>query len=129
MEEKHNEATANRPEGDRSIDASLLLIDLPKYINQLKNEKAWQTNDRNSITVFKTDKIRTVLVAMHEGAIMHTMRPDNVLTIQVLEGNLKLLAEEKFIEIKKQQFFAIHEQIPYTLEALEEAVFLLTVSE
>ena len=38
MKEKFNEATFNRPEGDRPIDSPLLTIDLPSLIKQIKNE-------------------------------------------------------------------------------------------
>lgn len=123
MEEKHNEATLNRPEGDRPLDAPLIFIDLPQYIHQLQSEKAWPTNDRNSITVFKTDKIRLVLVAMHEGAEMQTLRPDNILAVQVIEGKIKLVVEQKLLEINQEQMFVLHEQIPYSIQALEETVF------
>ena len=32
MEEKYNEATINRPEGDRPVDAPVVLIDIPDFI-------------------------------------------------------------------------------------------------
>ena len=35
MEEKYNEATINRPEGDRPIDSPAVLIDLPSFIISL----------------------------------------------------------------------------------------------
>ena len=129
MKEKNNEATINRPGGSRSIDAPVLLIDLPFYINQVKTEIAWQKNDRNSITVFKTDKIRMVLVAMHKGAEMHTTRPDNILTLQVIDGMMRLSTNQKTIEASKEQILTLHEHIAYSLQAVEESIFLLTIAE
>ena len=58
MDEKFNEATKNRPAGDRLLDSPVVLMDIPTFIKQLRNEKAWEENDRNSITVFKTGKMR-----------------------------------------------------------------------
>ena len=57
MEAKRNEATLNRPQGDRVLDASYVFINLPAFIRQMKKEEAWGKNDRNGITVFKTDKL------------------------------------------------------------------------
>ena len=53
MQEKSNEATSHRPEGDRIIDATLVSINLPLFIEQIKTEKAWKDKDRNAITSLK----------------------------------------------------------------------------
>ena len=39
MENKRNEATLNRPEGDRVLDAPYVFINIPEFIRQLKNER------------------------------------------------------------------------------------------
>ncbi len=129
MEEKYIDATFNRPEGDRALDAGVLLIDLPSFCEQIKKEKTWKENDRNSIAVFKTDKMRIVLVAMHKDAEMHTKHPENILSLQVIEGTIKLSTKQKSVEITKGQLLALHEQVDYSLHALEETAFLLTIVE
>ena len=129
METKQNKSTINRPEGERVIDAPLVCFDLAALTEQLKSENAWQHNDRNSITIFKSGAIRMVLEAMHPNAEMYTMRPENLLILQVLEGRLKLTTNEEDIVVTRQQFIALHEHIPYSLQAEEESVFLLTVVE
>lgn len=129
MEEKYNEATINRPEGDRQVDAPLVLVDIPSFIEQLKSEKAWDENDRNSITVFKSDKLRIVIVALHKNAEMHTEHPKNILNIQMLKGKIKLYVNEKSTVIEKEQILVLHENIPYRIEAVKKSVFLLTVIE
>lgn len=129
MEVRYNESTINRPEGDRVIDAPLVLVDIPSYIKQLKRERAWEENDRNSITVFKGDKLRIVLVAMHKKAEMHTDHPENVFSLQMIEGRIKLYTNEKTIKVGKDELFVIHENISYRIEAVKKAVFLLTVAE
>lgn len=53
MEEKYNEATLQRPEGDRPMHAPLVDIDLPVFIKQIKQESTWKESGRNVITVFK----------------------------------------------------------------------------
>lgn len=129
MEEKYNEATINRPEGDRPVDAPVVVADIPDFIKQIKDEKAWNKNDRNAITIFKSDKLRIVLVAMHKDAEMHTERPENILSAQVIKGRINLTAGEKSNTVEKEQLFVLHENIPYKIKAEKKSIFLLTVVE
>ncbi|HEV8081366.1 MAG TPA: hypothetical protein VGP43_11670 [Chitinophagaceae bacterium] len=129
MEEKHNEATKNRPEGDRAVDAPVVLVNIPDLIKQLKNEKAWDKNDRNAITVFKSDKMRIILVAMHKKAEMNTERPENIFSVQVINGKIELNTGVKTIEVGKREMFVLHANIPYKIKALKKSIFLLTIIE
>ncbi|MEO7961048.1 MAG: hypothetical protein ABIR19_05865 [Ginsengibacter sp.] len=129
MENTNIDATYNRPEGDRKIDSPVLLIDLPGYIDQLKNEKAWEENDRNAITIYKSNKLRIILVALHKGANMKTDRPQNIFTLQVLKGKLTVATNYAATEVDKDKIFAIHDDVPYTISALKKSLFLMTLAE
>jgi quercetin dioxygenase-like cupin family protein len=128
MDEKFNEATKNRPEGDRTVDSPVVLIDIPSFIKQIKDEKAWDKNDRNSVTVFKTDKMRVVVVGLHKGAEMTTEHPDNVISIQVISGKIKLHANDDTYDVRKKQAVALHDNVPYRVVAVKKSIFLLTVT-
>jgi len=129
MEVKYNEATHNRPEGDRPLDAPVVLADIPTYIKQLKSEKAWEEGDRNSITLFKSGGMRVVLVCMHKHTEMTTERPENILNIYVLDGKLQLDAEKRSVEVDQEQLVALHENIAYKITAVKKSTFLLTVMD
>jgi quercetin dioxygenase-like cupin family protein len=129
MESKYNEATRNRPEGDRAVDAPVITIDIQDLVQQIKKEKAWDKNDRNAITAFKSDKLSIVLVAMRKNATMTTEHPENILSVQVLKGRLKLQTSGKTVEVGEENIFVLHERIPYTIEAVKKSVFLLMVVE
>jgi quercetin dioxygenase-like cupin family protein len=131
MEVKFNESTHNRPWGERPVDAPVVPVDLHGYIQQLMQEEAWQKNDRNAITVFKTDKITIVLGAMHKDA---EMKPGNVdgtgvMSLQILDGALKFSTENERIELQRGQMIMVHEHIPYTAVAIEETMYLLTMTK
>jgi quercetin dioxygenase-like cupin family protein len=128
MEEKHNEATHQRPEGDRQIDAALVTIDLPMYMQQIKEESSWKDGKRNAITVFKTNGLRIVLIALHEGAEMARHTADGIISIHVLEGKLQFNTDISFVELGKGQMLALHEGIPHSVLALKETSFLLTLA-
>ncbi len=129
MEEKYNESTHNRPEGERPVDAPVIEIDIPGYIKRIKREKAWDKNDRNAITVFKSDKLRVVIVGMRKKAEMTTERPENTFSVQVLDGRIKLHTAEKSIELRQNEMFVLHANIPYKIVAVKKTLFLLTVVE
>jgi hypothetical protein len=129
MENTNIDATYNRPEGDRKIDSAVLLIDLPAFIKQIKDEKAWGQNDRNAITVFKTDKMRIVLVALHRKATMQTEHPENIISVQVLKGKISVATNYASTEVDKEMILALHEKVPYTITASKKSIFLLTVVE
>ena len=129
MEERHNEATTNRPEGERPIDAPLVLVNIPEFIKKIKKEKAWDKNDRNAITVFKSDKLRIILVAMHKKAEMTTERPENIFSVQVISGKVKLDTAGKSFDVSEEDLLVLHPNITYKIVALRKSVFLMTVVE
>lgn len=129
MKVKFNDATTNRPDGDRPVDAPLVMINIPDVIKQIKKEKAWDKNDRNAITVFKSDKMSIILVALHKKAEMTTGHPENIFSLQLLTGRLKLHSDTKTIDVREEELFVLHANIPYTIEAVKKCIFILTVGE
>lgn len=126
MEIKAVEATSNRPQGNRTIDAPYVFVDLPSFIGQAKDEKAWKKNDRNGITVFKSDGITTVLTVLKETAVIKNNAVNGFLNIQVLEGKLRLETLEGDIEMGENQFIAFHPGMTLSLEASMLTVILIT---
>ncbi|MBK5285818.1 MAG: hypothetical protein JJE25_10490 [Bacteroidia bacterium] len=128
MEEKFNKATTLRPEGERPMDAALVKIDIPSFIENIRNEKQWKDSDRNAITVFKTNGLRIVLMALHKDAEMTEHSADGLIGIQMMEGRMIFKTEEQSVELSKGQMIALHEGIPHSILAKEETIFLLTLT-
>jgi quercetin dioxygenase-like cupin family protein len=127
MEDKNNEATPQRTK-DHLLDAPLVSIDIPLFIEQIKQESSWKDSDRNSITVFKTNGLRIVLIALHEGAEMAKHTANGLISIQVLEGQIKFTTDLQSVELSKGQMLALHERIPHSVLAIKETIFLLTLT-
>ncbi|MGI8952861.1 MAG: hypothetical protein ACR2FN_14905 [Chitinophagaceae bacterium] len=128
MNEKHNEATHNRPEGDRVLDAPIVTIDLNAFMQQIKEEDAWFKNDRNAITVNKTTDLTIVLVALHTNAeIKPPLASEDITVIQVLDGSIQFIADLQSVELNKGQMLTFHENILYTVIAIKETILLFTV--
>ena len=126
MENKRNEATLNRPEGDRVIDAPYVFVNTPEFIRQLMDEEAWQKNDRNSITVFKTSNMTMVLVCLHAKAVLKDNLVDGIVTIQVIDGIIKVSIPDGSVDMLTNQVIAFHQLVDHSIEALTDSVLLLT---
>lgn len=128
MKKKSNKATTQRPQGERTIDASQVTINLPLFIKQITKEKAWKDTDRNAITIFKTNGMRIVLIALHKGAEMTKHKVKGMISIQVLKGRIILNTDEQSIKLSEGQMLAMHDGIPHSLLANKKAIFLLTLT-
>jgi len=128
MKEKYNIATYQRPDGDRPLDATLVHIDLPQFIRQIKEEVAWQESDRNAITVYKTNGLRMVLVALHQDAELTRHIAKGIISIQLISGCILFNTDQQTVELQDGQMLALHERIPHSVRAVKESVFLLTLT-
>lgn len=126
MEFKRNEATINRPEGDRVLDGSYVFSDIPSYVRQLKEEKAWEKNDRNGITIFKSSDITIVITALRQGATIMNNAVDGYLTIQVLSGSATITTPEGDIDATANQIIVFHPGIEHSFVAQSDVIVLLT---
>ncbi len=127
MENKSNEATPQRPEGDRMLNAPLVEMDLNKFITQIKKETTWSESDHNSITIFKSDSLRIVLLGLHENAELKTHTANGIISVQVQEGSISFTAEQQTVVLEKGQMIALNEKIPHSVLAIKESFFLLTL--
>ena len=128
MEAKYNESTELRPEGGRLMDAALVSIDVPVFIREIKSEAAWEKNDRNAITIYKTNGMRIVLIALHEDAVMAKHIANGIISVQVLDGEIVFNTDHQSVVLKKGQMIALHKGEPHSVAASKESVFLLTLA-
>jgi len=126
MENKRNEATLNRPEGDRVLDAPYVFVNIPDFIRQLKSEEAWQKNDRNGITVFKSGKVTAVLTCLHARAILKNNLVDGIFTVHVLEGIIRVKTPDGDVDMQANQIMAFHQLVDHSIEAMMDSVILFT---
>ena len=128
MEEKHNDATQQRPEIDRPVNGELVTIDLPMFKKQIKEELTWKSGKRNVSTVFKTNGLRIMVIALHKGTEMARHTADGIISVQVLEGQMQFNTDGKSVELSEGQMLALHERIPHSILAVKETIFLLTLT-
>lgn len=125
---KANEATELRPEGDRILDAPLVQMDTNKFIEKLIAESTWVSSDRNSMTIFKSDTMRIVLLGLHREAELKPHKANGVLSVQVLNGRIIFKTDTESCTLSPGQMIALHPNIQHSVHALEDSFFLLTLS-
>lgn len=128
MENKSNEATPQRPEGDRMLDAPVVEMDLNKLVLQIKSETAWEEADHNAITIFKSDLMRIVLMGMHKNAEFKTHTAKGTISVQVIAGKINFTANDNTVSMEAGQMLVLHEKILHSVLALTESFFLLTLT-
>ncbi len=117
-----------RPNANRTIDAPFLKIDVPFFIDEIKNERTWLEGDRNAITLLKTTLMRIVLITLRKGAIIKKHKAAGAISLQVLEGKMIFKSNDQLIELARDEMITIHEGIPYSVHAKEDTVFLITIN-
>lgn len=129
MEIKRNESTRNRPEGgDRIINAPYVMVDLPSFIDQLKDEKSWEKNDRNGITVFKGGDMTIVISALKKDAAIKDNTTDGFLTIHVLTGEIVVTTPEGDVTVTENNLIVFHPMVMHSIAARTTSVVMFTTN-
>lgn len=128
MAEKEIKSTPLRPDGGRKTDSTMMLIDLPAAMKQIREETSWKTGDRNAITLLKSNRMRVVLVALHEGAEIPRHIAEGMISVQVLEGEIRFSTDQQSEALTTGKMITLHERIPHEVLARKESVFLLTLT-
>lgn len=130
MDIKRNDATHNRPDGSRVLDAPYVLIDTDEFSKQVKSEDAWDKNDRNAITVFKTENLTTVLTCLHKDAVIRDNSVDALFQVHVLDGKIRVTTDVGDTEMRNGEIMVFHPNIRHTIEATKKSTLLLqTINE
>ncbi len=128
VENKSTESTPLRPEGERVLNAPLVEMNLNQFIGQIKDETTWKDSDRNSVTIFKSETMRIVLIGLRGNAELKPHQANGVISVQVLEGKINFIAEQQSSLIEKGQMIALQENITHSVMALTDSFFLLTLA-
>jgi len=123
-----NSPTPQRPGEPHVLDAPLVEIDLTHFARQLKTEPPWKTADRNAVTLCKTQGLRVVMMALHGGSELPEHATAGILSLQVLEGEIRFAAQGKTYALVQGQMLCLHKGIRHGLRAVAESVVLLTLA-
>jgi len=129
MEEKYNNATPQRPSGHRALDSRVLSVDLPKYVDEIKNEAAYHENGKNAMTVFKSEHATITLVALKSGEKIQSGIEEQhlLLSLYMINGSLSFYAHDKEEYLSEGQLLNFHYEQSFYAVANTDCVCLLNV--
>lgn len=104
----------------------MLSFDLEAEVKALRGENAWQSG-RDSKTLVKHPDFRVVLTVMQSGARLHEHKAAGRISVQVLEGHIRMHAGDKLFDLPAGHLLALERALPHDVEALQESAFLLTI--
>lgn len=112
---------------ERTLDDQILVFDLAKTIERIKQEDPWRKGDRNAITLLKNGSLRIVLIALRSQSEINFNQSGNMLSVQLIEGSAHINMKNQWAILRKGALVTLHEDVKHSLIALEESVILLTI--
>lgn len=112
----------------RRLAAPVLTFDLAEEIASLKQEASWVRGDRNARTLVEDSGFRLVLTVLKAGARMHEHRTAGWVSLQGLDGHLRLQAGEHTAELTAGRVVVLEPDLLHSVEAVEEGAFLLSIA-
>lgn len=99
-------------------------------LEKLKEAPSWQRESgRSSETLVKYKEFRIVLVRMKHGSYMSHHRAEGPISIQVLQGKIRVhLPEDRLEDLNPGDLLTLERCLEHDVEALDESAFLLTIA-
>jgi quercetin dioxygenase-like cupin family protein len=120
------------PASERPLHGPLQRFDLGAEVGRLMEEGAWQRGQRNSITLRKGEGMNVVLLVMKTGDRLEEHAAPGPFSLSVREGRIRfMVAEEvteKVAEAGSDTLLTCDAGVRHTVEALSDAVCLLTIA-
>lgn len=114
---------------DGTLSGSMLQYDLAKELDELHRDEAWlHPTGRSSKTLVKYPDLRIVLIAMKAHTRMHEHTAAGRISLQTLNGHIRLHLPERVVELPVGHLVAFDHCVPHDVEASEDSLFLLTLS-
>jgi hypothetical protein len=117
------------PTENSPADLSMIIPRLMDSIDDLKHKNSRETNDVNSMILLNTPGKQMLLTSLHKGVDVYSFQSKDSVTFQVIEGVLRISAGGRCETLNSGQSLALYEKAEYILKALEETMFLITISD
>lgn len=110
------------------LEIPVRVLQFASEIAQLKREPGWQHGNRLAKTLAKEGPLTVVLSVMRAGARAQEHRAAGPVTLQCLEGTLRLHHAGHPLELVAGEMVVLDAGIPHSHEALTDCTVLLTLA-
>lgn len=118
---------ASHPRPAERISAPVVTFDLAKELSALRESDSYRRNDHASNTLVNRGGFGAVLVALPKSAHLKEHRARRGISIQVLEGAIRLDLDDGPLELRAGQVTSFAPNLPHTVTGLDDSAFLLTM--
>ncbi|MDD3320397.1 MAG: hypothetical protein PHS59_03015 [Paludibacter sp.] len=107
---------------------SLLNVNIPLIIDNMKHYYLGSDQDLNSKVLLRSPHKNIILTVIHQGTEIDSFQSADSVTFQILEGKLRLHTWKKSMMLNKGQHLTLNEKTKYRLTTTEDSVFLMTIA-
>lgn len=111
----------------RPLTRPILKFDLSDESDALQHEDGWRNTGHSAKTLVKHHDFRIVLIAMKKGARLEEHQTAGAISIQPIQGQLRLRVGAQTIELPVGALLALDRGLSHDVEALVDSVFVLSV--
>jgi phage terminase large subunit len=111
----------------RQVNYSFLNFDLRELIGILKNDQKWKKGEMNMMILRKNPVKRIILAVLHEKTQIKSVQINDSITIQVIEGHLKLHFKKESVDLLNGETITLDEKTKYKINSIDETAFILTL--
>lgn len=115
-------------ESERPLSGPLQTFDLAAEVRRLRGEKEWKEGRRNAITLRKGGGLNVVLLAMRAGDGLQEHSAPGPISLSVREGRIRFTASGETFEAGPEEILTCDAGVPHAVEALEDAVCVVTIA-
>jgi quercetin dioxygenase-like cupin family protein len=111
------------------LSASLLSFALEGEAEALHKNASSTKSGRTAKTLIKEGPLNVTLVALREGASLESHQVGGPITIQCLQGRLRLATDAGALELAEGGLVALAANVRHSAEAMDDCTLLLTLTQ
>ncbi len=105
----------------------VMLFDLQEQARLLAEEPEMESSGHNANTLVHFPDFRVVLISIKKGDMLREHRAPGRISIQPVQGRVVVRVEGRSLEMAERQLLVLEKLIVHEVEALDDAVILLTL--
>jgi quercetin dioxygenase-like cupin family protein len=127
MTKPHASAGSAHKRPAEKISGLVVTANLEAELKSLRESESYRRNDHASTTIVNRPGLGAVLIALPKGGHLAEHRATRPIMLRVLEGRIRIVLEERTLEMARGDLTALAPNLSHEVTGLEESAFLLTM--
>lgn len=105
-----------------------MTFELAEAAHEMRGEGAYHREGHTARTLVHEADLRVVLISMKAGSTIHEHRAAATATVHTLSGHIRVRFPDWVADVATGRLLMLERDLPHSVEALDDSVFLLTLS-